>query len=112
MKNYRFLALPVIAFSFALSFGLFGGGCASAPEPALHSAPARPRTVTLNLKSSTLNELTDQLSQMKSSQVTVSTRSLKALIMNQQTLQNQCRSLSTQLEALKTLDVEEYESHE
>jgi type II secretory pathway component GspD/PulD (secretin) len=110
MKNYRFLALPVIAFLFALPLGLFGGGCASAPQPA--PAPSHPKSVTLNLKSSTLDELTDQLSQMKSTQVTVSTRSLKALIVNQQTLQNQCRSLSTQLEALKSLDVEEYESHE
>jgi len=44
--------------------------------------------------------------------VTVSTSSLKSLIVNQKTLQNECRNLSSQLEALKSLDVEEYESHE
>jgi hypothetical protein len=105
MKKNRLLALSFVGFSF----GLLGGGCASSP-PA--SVPPRPKTVTLNLKSSSLDDLSEQLSQVKGSQVTVSTRALKSLLMNQKTLQNQCRSLSTQLEALKSLDIEEYESRE
>jgi len=108
MKKNRLLALSFVGFSFSLLWG----GCASAPPPAPQSKPARPKTVTLNLKSSSLDDLSEQLSQVKSSQVTVSTRALKSILMNQRTLQNQCRTLSTQLEALKSLDVEEYENRE
>jgi PBP1b-binding outer membrane lipoprotein LpoB len=111
MKNVKFVKL-VGAVSFLA--GLMTG-CASAPAPgpeSLDSAQRSPKTVTLNIKNSSFDEISKELSQIKTSQVTVSTKSLKSLIVNQKTLQNECRNLSSQLEALKSLDVEEYRSHE
>lgn len=113
MKNYSFAAAAIFVGRGLVASMLLGlAGCASTPAQQVPPPPPKPRTVSLNIKNASIDELSNQLSQVKSSQVTVSTRALKALIMNQKTLQNQCHNLSQQLEAIKSLDIEEYENRE
>jgi hypothetical protein len=89
------------------ALGILISGCAGVPGAPRSFRQRTPHTVVLDLKTSSIAELSKQLSQIHSEQVILSTAALKTLLLNEKTFQNQCKNISSQLEALKTLDLEE-----